>query len=65
MAAIRELQASYSAPIVTEVVPAGTFYPAEAYHQRYFEKNPHQGYCAAVVRPKVQKVRAKFPELLK
>jgi peptide-methionine (S)-S-oxide reductase len=61
---IREQQAAYSAPIVTEVVPAQVFYPAEDYHQNYFEKNPNAGYCRAVVRPKVDKVRAKFAELL-
>lgn len=61
---IREQQAAYSAPIVTEVVPAQVFYPAEEYHQRYYEKNPNAGYCRAVVRPKVDKVRSKFAELL-
>src|SRR5213596_1275576 len=35
-------------PIVTEVAPLGTFYPAEAYHQDYFNKNPNQPYCSAV-----------------
>ena len=63
---IRELQKAYGAtPIVTEVVPAQTFYPAEEYHQRYYEKNPSAGYCRAVVRPKLEKTRAKFSELLK
>ena len=52
-------------PIVTEVVPAGTFYIAENYHQEYFARNPGQGYCMAVVNPKVAKFRQKFAEKLK
>jgi peptide-methionine (S)-S-oxide reductase len=51
--------------IVTEVVPLPEFYEAEEYHQDFFAKNPSQGYCLAVVAPKVAKVRAKFSELLK
>ena len=47
------------------MVPAQKFYPAEDYHQRYFEKNPFQGYCRAVVRPKVAKTQEKFKDLLK
>jgi peptide-methionine (S)-S-oxide reductase len=43
--------------IVTEVVPLTRYYPAEAYHQRYFESNPYQGYCRWVVAPKVAKFR--------
>lgn len=50
-------------PVVTEVTPAPTFYPAETYHQNYWRSNPHQGYCLFVVSPKVQKFRAKFAEL--
>ena len=42
-------------PIVTQVVPLEIFYPAEDYHQDYFEKNPYQGYCRMVVAPKVNK----------
>src|SRR5213596_2186845 len=52
-------------PIVTEVVPAATFYVAEDYHQEYFARNPTQGYCVAVVSPKVAKLRQKFAEKLK
>jgi peptide-methionine (S)-S-oxide reductase len=46
--------------IVTEVEPLGDWYRAEEKHQNYFEKNPNQPYCAAQVRPKVEKVREKF-----
>ena len=51
--------------IVTEVVPAETFYPAEDYHQEFFKRNPHQGYCMAVVSPKLSKFRKNFTSLLK
>lgn len=51
--------------IVTEVTELGDFYRAEEYHQDFFAKNPNQGYCVAVVAPKVSKVRNKFTHLLK
>jgi len=44
-------------PIVTEVAPEGVFYGAETYHDEYFRRNPNQGYCQAVVAPKVAKFR--------
>ncbi len=52
-------------PIVTEVMAAEKFYPAEDYHQEYFKRNPYQGYCMAVVSPKVAKFRLKFASKLK
>jgi len=55
----------YSQPFVTEVTKAGTFYPAEAYHQDYYKNNPSQGYCRAVVGPKVKKFQELFREKLK
>ena len=55
----------YSNPIVTEVVPAAAWYEAESYHQEYFAKNPFQGYCTAVVGPKVMKFRKLFSDKLK
>jgi peptide-methionine (S)-S-oxide reductase len=66
-AVIAELTASkqFGAPIVTEVSEATTFYPAENYHQRYYEQNPHQPYCQFVVAPKVAKAEAKFGTRLK
>ena len=56
---IAELEAEkvYDDPIVTEVVPYPAFYAAEDYHQDYFTKNPYQPYCAAILAPKVAKVR--------
>ncbi len=50
----------FDAPIVTEVVEANTFYPAEDYHQGYYDAHPNQGYCQFVVAPKLTKARAKF-----
>jgi len=55
---------TFPAPIVTEVVPAPTFYPAEDYHQNYYAQNPGQGYCQAVISPKVAKLRKKYAEKL-
>jgi peptide-methionine (S)-S-oxide reductase len=43
-------------PLTTEIVPLEKFWPAEAYHQDYFARNPHQGYCAAVIAPKIAKL---------
>jgi peptide-methionine (S)-S-oxide reductase len=55
----------YSAPIVTEINGAVTFYPAEDYHQYYFDKNPGNPYCLAVAAPKAAKIRAKYAQLIK
>jgi peptide-methionine (S)-S-oxide reductase len=65
--AIRALEAAktWGAPIVTQLVSAPEFYPAEAYHQNYFKLNPSQPYCAVVVAPKVAKARKHFFEKLK
>jgi peptide-methionine (S)-S-oxide reductase len=52
-------------PIVTELSPLDVFYPAEEYHHDYFRRNPEQGYCQAVVRPKVEKFRQAFADLFK
>ena len=52
-------------PIVTEVTAAPVFYPAEDYHQEYFKRNPYQGYCQAVISPKVAKFRKQYSAKLK
>jgi peptide-methionine (S)-S-oxide reductase len=52
-------------PIVTEIVPAPTFYPAEDYHQEYFKNNPTQGYCRVVIAPKVAKFRKQYLDKLR
>ena len=54
-----------SAPIVTEFEALRTFWPAEAYHQRYFERHPEQGYCQAVIAPKMHKLQHAFPGKLR
>lgn len=53
-------QAKFAQPIVTEIVPLKKFYPAEGYHQDYYRNNPNQGYCRAVIRPKVEKFEKKL-----
>jgi len=50
----------WDAPIVTQIEPYTVFYPAEAYHQKYFKQNPQQPYCQIVVAPKVAKARERF-----
>jgi peptide-methionine (S)-S-oxide reductase len=55
----------FARPIVTEVLPLANYWPAEEYHQDFFEKNPHQGYCVAVAAPKVVKFRKTFADLVK
>jgi peptide-methionine (S)-S-oxide reductase len=52
-------------PIVSEISPLSNFYKAEAYHKDYFERNPENMYCQAVVRPKVEKFKKVFAEKLK
>ena len=51
--------------IVTEVTELGKFWPAEAEHEDYFERNPGSGYCQAVVAPKIAKLRKSFRDRLK
>ncbi len=64
---IRELNASHADGklIVTEVKPLDKFYEAENYHRDYYAKNPGNAYCQVVINPKLEKVQAKFAELLK
>jgi peptide-methionine (S)-S-oxide reductase len=52
-------------PIVTEVSELPRYHPAEPYQQRYYERNPGQGYCQVVVAPKVAKLRARFAHRLR
>ena len=55
----------FDGPIVTEVLPVANYWPAEAYHQDFFENNPNQGYCVAVAGPKVAKFRKTFAARVK
>jgi peptide-methionine (S)-S-oxide reductase len=62
-----QLEASkvFKNPIVTEISPLPDYYPAENYHQNYFDLNPNQSYCQYVVRPKVEKFKKQFHSKLK
>jgi len=64
---ISELDAArvWDAPIVTEVTRFARFWPAEAYHREYYRRNPAQGYCRAVIAPKIAKLRKEFFDRLK
>lgn len=55
----------WTAPIVTDLAPLTQFYPAEDYHQRYYEQNPGQPYCQFVIAPKVAKFRKLYLEKLR
>jgi peptide-methionine (S)-S-oxide reductase len=60
-----EMANVWDAPIVTQLLPAETWYKAEQYHQDYFRQHPLQGYCAFVVAPKVAKFKKTFASRLK
>jgi peptide-methionine (S)-S-oxide reductase len=51
-----EAQKDHRNPIVTQIVPLKKFYPAENYHQQYYDRNPNQGYCQVVIAPKLHKL---------
>ena len=63
--AVRALKAEgrWDAPVVTEIQPLETFFPAEREHHDYYRRNPSQPYCSAVITPKVAKARLAFQEL--
>jgi methionine-S-sulfoxide reductase len=64
-AAIEAAQVDWNDPIVTTIEPLENYYTAEAYHQDYYQQNPMQGYCMAVIPPKLQKLKAKFGKEVK
>jgi len=57
---IEQTRSAYGREVVTQVVPAAAYFRAEDYHQEYFRRNPGQGYCMAVVAPKLEKFRRTF-----
>lgn len=59
-AAMKAAQEEYKDPIVTLIEPLESYYPAEDYHQDYYRQNTMQGYCMAVIPPKLAKLKAKF-----
>lgn len=62
---IANAQKEWNDPIVTELSPAPEFYAAEAYHQNYYNEHPTQGYCYAVIAPKIEKFMSKFKDKVK
>ncbi len=62
--AIERAKKHWNDSIVTELVPLGEFYPAEDYHQDYFNKNPGNGYCSVVIQPKIIKARKIYEQWL-
>ena len=60
-----EAQQMWSDHIVTEILPLPDYYPAEDYHQNYYNDNPNQGYCNFIIRPKIEKLEASYQNLLK
>jgi len=63
-AAMQRAQSIWEKPIVTEVLPMAPFYPAEDYHQAYYELNGEAPYCRAVIAPKMRKLREQFTPLM-
>jgi peptide-methionine (S)-S-oxide reductase len=59
-----EANAAWGGRVVTQVRALVNYWPAEDYHQRYFARHPQQGYCAAIIGPKVEKFRKTFKRLL-
>mgnify|MGYP001603230522 CR=1 FL=1 len=55
----------YSASIATQVLPLDTFYPAEEYHQNYYQKNKEAPYCQIIINPKLEKLKKEHAKLLK
>lgn len=55
----------YKDPIITEIVPFEDFYPAEEYHQNYYENNKNQGYCSYVIGPKIHKLLKEYAKEVK
>ena len=64
-AVVKEMESYYEDPIVTEISAAETFYEAEDYHQDYYRNNSSQGYCSAVITPKLAKLRKMHRDKLK
>ncbi len=60
-----EASGAFDKPIVTEISPLINYYPADDYHQNYFNQNPNQSYCAFIIQPKVAKFKQAFGEKLK
>lgn len=62
---LSEAQKVWDREIVTEIKPLDKFYPAEGYHQNYFNNHPEAAYCQVVINPKLDKFHSRFENLLK
>lgn len=62
---LKEMQAYYDDPIVTELSPLTNFFEAEDTHQNYYNTHPSQGYCQVIISPKLKKLREQFASKLK
>ncbi|NND34348.1 MAG: peptide-methionine (S)-S-oxide reductase MsrA [Saprospiraceae bacterium] len=62
---LKGLKDSFTDPIVTEIVPLDTFYPAENYHQNYYNNNSYAGYCRVVISPKIKKLNQMYADRLR
>ena len=60
-----EIQKEYTDKVVTEIIPFKKFWRAEEYHQDYERKNPRQRYIVGVSKPRLERFKAKFPELVR
>lgn len=63
--ALQEAQKVWERPIITELKVLDTFYPAEDYHQNFYNQNPEVGYCQVIINPKLAKFQKKFHEFIK
>lgn len=62
---LNKMASYYEQPIVTEISPIATFYEAEEMHRDYYRNNSAQGYCRAVIAPKLAKLRQQYADRLK
>ncbi len=58
-----EADGAFTGPVVTELAPLEAFYPAEAEHQQFYDRQPAAPYCRAMILPKLQRARERFPDL--
>lgn len=62
---LEKIQELWDDPVVTQITPLEKFYPAEDYHQNYYENNPGNGYCQIILNPKLAKLKQKFADRIK
>lgn len=61
---VAQVETALDTPVVTKLLDAARFWPAEAYHHDYYARNPQQGYCQFVIAPKMSKLRKEFAHML-